>query len=65
MGAIEAFIHEYRLTMPIGVDEPSSDTPTSATMAHCEMRGTPITVLVGRDGVILHHGFCRDDDSAL
>jgi peroxiredoxin len=41
--ALEAFIHEYRLTFPIGVDEPGTDGPLPVTMARYGMRGTPTT----------------------
>ena len=63
--ALQAFIHEYRLTMPIGVDEPGTDGPLPVTMGRYQMRGTPTAILIGRDGAILHHGFGQDDDMAL
>lgn len=63
--ALEAFIHEYRLTMPIGVDEPGSLTPIPVTMGRYRMRGTPTSILIGRDGTVLHHGFGQEDDMAL
>jgi hypothetical protein len=55
--ALEAFIQEYRLTFPIGGDQAGVDTPIPVTMAHFGMRGTPTTILFGRDGAIRHHGF--------
>ena len=63
--SLEAFIHEYRLTFPIGVDQPSDSGPIPATMARYEMRGTPTMILIGRDGRIRHHGFGQEDDMAL
>lgn len=63
--ALEAFIHEYHLTMPIGVDEAGSGTPIPVTMGRYGMRGTPTAILIGRDGTILHHGFGQEDDMAL
>ena len=63
--SLEAFIREYRFTMPIGVDEPGSDGPIPVTMSRFKMRGTPTAILIGRDGTILHHGFGQDDDMAL
>lgn len=38
--ALEAFIHEYGLTMPIGIDEVGSDGRASVTMRRCSMQGT-------------------------
>ncbi|QGM99699.1 peroxiredoxin family protein [Methylocystis parvus] len=63
--SLEAFIHEYRLTFPIGVDEASSGDPIPVTMRRYEMRGTPTCVLIGRDGTVRHHGFGQEDDMAL
>ncbi|OJT99086.1 MAG: alkyl hydroperoxide reductase [Alphaproteobacteria bacterium 65-7] len=63
--ALEAFIHEYRLTMAIGVDEAGSGGGMPVTMTRYGMRGTPSAVLIGRDGTILHHGFGKEDDMAL
>jgi len=63
--SLEAFIYEYRLTFPIGVDQPSEDGPIPVTMRRYEMRGTPTTVVIGRDGGIRHHGFGQEDDLAL
>lgn len=63
--SLEAFIHEYRLTFPIGVDQAAEDGPIPITMARYEMRGTPTAILIGRDGHIRHHGFGQEDDMAL
>lgn len=63
--SLEAFIHEYCLTFPIGVDEPGQSTPIPVTMGRYQMRGTPTSILIGRDGVLLHHGFGQESDMAL
>ena len=63
--SLEAFIHEYRLSFPIGVDQPAESGPIPVTMARYEMRGTPTAILIGRDGGIRHHGFGQEDDMAL
>lgn len=63
--ALEAFIHEYRLTMPIGIDQPGDGVPIPVTMGRYRMRGTPTAILIGQSGTILHHGFGQDDDMAL
>ena len=63
--SLEAFIHEYRLTFPIGVDEPGLGTPIPVTMGRFQMRGTPTSILIARDGTLLHHGFGQEDDMAL
>ncbi len=63
--SLEAFIHEYRLTFPIGVDTPGDGTPIPVTMGRYGMRGTPTSILIGRDGTIRHHGFGQEEDMAL
>ena len=63
--ALEVFIREYRLTLPIGIDEAGSGGGMPVTMTRYGMRGTPTAILIGRDGTILHHGFGQEDDMAL
>lgn len=63
--SLEAFIHEYQLSFPIGVDQPGENGPIPVTMARYRMRGTPTAILIGRDGAIRHHGFGQEDDMAL
>ena len=63
--SLEAFIHEYKLTFPIGVDEASEDGPIPVTMARYGMRGTPTSILIGRHGGVVPHGFGQQSDMAL
>ncbi|MGX7705567.1 peroxiredoxin family protein [Methylobacterium sp. Gmos1] len=63
--ALEAFIHEYRLTLPIGIDRPGEDDPLPRTMRRYGMRGTPSTIVIDRDGVVREHAFGQVDDLAL
>lgn len=63
--SLEAFIHEYRLTFPIGVDKPGEAGPLPQTMEIYGFRGTPSTVLIDRQGYVRHHGFGQEDDIAL
>lgn len=63
--SLEAFIHEYRLTFPIGVDQPGDTSPMPVSMERFRMQGTPTSILIGRDGTLRHHGFGQEDDMAL
>ena len=63
--SLEAYIHEYRLTFPIGVDEPGNGTPIPVTMGRYQMRGTPTSIIFGRNGKLRHHGFGQESDLAL
>lgn len=60
--SLAAFIHEYRIGFPVGVDRPGEDGPVPRTMAAFGMRGTPSLVLVDRRGMIRHHGLGAEDD---
>ncbi|NSY20171.1 peroxiredoxin [Neorhizobium sp. AL 9.2.2] len=57
---LEAFIHEYGITFPVAIDHNQSTLPV--TMQLYGMRGTPSSVLIGRDGTVHHHAFGVEDD---
>lgn len=63
--ALAAFIHEYRLTFPIAVDQPSPELDIPMTMRAYGMRGTPSLVVIDRAGLVRLHGFGRVEDLAL
>lgn len=63
--ALEAFVHEYRLSFPIGIDKQSGASGLPLTMSAYGMRGTPTTILIDRNGYIRKHKFGRDDDMVL
>ena len=63
--SLEAFIHEYRLTFPIGVDQHSEGAPIPLTMQRYGMKGTPTSILIDRDGRIRHQGFGQEEDMAV
>ena len=48
--ALAAFLHEYRISFPVGIDAQRSGSPLPATMADYEMQGTPTVVLFDRNG---------------
>ena len=63
--SLEAFLHEYRITFPVGVDshEAGSDMPT--TMRRYGLRGTPSLVVIDRAGRIRINEFGQSDDLLL
>lgn len=63
--SLEAFLHEHRITFPVGVDahEPGSDMPT--TMARYQLNGTPSLVAIDRAGRIRINQFGQGDDLLL
>lgn len=63
--ALQAFLHEYRIRFPVGVDMPSDSGPIPHTMAAYAMRGTPTLLLIDRAGRLRHHHFGQVEDMAL
>lgn len=60
--SLKAFIHEFQLTFPVGVDRPAEDGPIPYTMAAYGMRGTPTLILIDRSGHVRKHTFGIEDD---
>ena len=63
--ALAAFIHEYRLGFPIGIDQAAPNGPIPCTMAAWNLRGTPSLVLLDRDGRLCLSHFGQIDDLVL
>ena len=63
--ALEAFLHEYRVTHPVGVDVavPGRSVPT--TMQAYAMQGTPTLILIDRQGRLRRKHFGLLDDLRL
>ncbi len=63
--SLEAFLHEYRITFPVGVDasEPGSNIPI--TMRRYQLRGTPSLVVIDRAGRVRINEFGQSDDLLL
>lgn len=49
--SLEAFIHEYRLSFPVGVDEAGTDA-IPKTMAAYGLRGTPSLLIIDQKGYL-------------
>ena len=64
--ALQAFIHEYGLRFPVGVDAASADGgPVPRTMAQLGLRGTPTTLVLDRKGRLRLNHFGHVDDLPL
>jgi hypothetical protein len=61
--ALAAFVHEYRLTFPIGIDRQDNRLP--ATMTAYEMQGTPTLIVIDRMGARRFQRFGHVDDLIL
>ena len=64
--ALLAFLHEYRIAFPVGVDRPGVDgDPLPQTMRAYALRGTPSLVLIDAAGNLREHHFGVVEDMAL
>ncbi|RMG14364.1 MAG: TlpA family protein disulfide reductase [Deltaproteobacteria bacterium] len=64
--ALAAFLSEYRVQFPVGVDAPAdAGDPIPRTMRAYGLRGTPSVVLIDADGRIRAQHFGTPDDLAL
>lgn len=63
--ALRAFLHEYRIDFPVGIDRPGAGVAIPQTMRAYAMRGTPTLTLIDRKGVIRHQHFGQVSDLLL
>ena len=54
--ALKAFLHEYRIRFPVGVDKPT-EKGLPETMAKFKLQGTPSLLLFDREGFLKSHYF--------
>ena len=60
--ALAAFLHEYRISFPVGIDEPSTGGLLPRTMAAYQMQGTPTQILIDRCGNLRKQKFGNVED---
>lgn len=64
--SLRAFLYEYRIRFPVGVDAPGPDEdPMPRTMRAYAMQGTPTTVVIDAHGRLRRHLFGVHDDLLL
>lgn len=63
--SLEAFLHEYRIGFPVGVDAHDQPHGTPITMSHYQLRGTPSLILIDRSGRLRLNTFGRPDDLTI
>ncbi len=59
--SLEAFIHEYQLRFPVGVDE-ATDQGVPKTMAAYRLRGTPSLLIIDQAGNLRANHFGHTTD---
>lgn len=61
--ALEVFVHEYRLTFPIGIDRyEGAPQGVPLTMRAYQMQGTPTLILIDKTGHVRLHRFGHVSD---
>jgi hypothetical protein len=62
--SLQAFLHEYRIGFPVGVDAPNAEAsdPIPQTMRAYGMQGTPTLILIDRQGKLRRQAFGTEDD---
>ena len=63
--ALAAFLHEYKITFPVGIDAPAGRGGLPKTMALYGMKGTPTLLLVDQRGHLRKHKFGWEDGLVL
>ncbi|GAB6067850.1 redoxin domain-containing protein [Methylothermus subterraneus] len=63
--ALRAFVHEFRYTLPIAIDQAEPGSPIPKTMRAYQCRGTPTWVLIDRQGQVVANLFGRVSDMEL
>lgn len=63
--SLEAFLHEYRIGFPVGVDVHDQPHGTPITMTRYQLRGTPSLILIDRGGHVRLNAFGQLDDLTL
>lgn len=63
--ALKAFVHEYRWSFPIGVDQPDGQGGPSLTMTRYGLHGTPSHLVLDHEGRVRQHHFGQIDDLSL
>ena len=65
--SLRAFLHEYRVDFPVGVDAHAADArdPIPLTMRAYGLQGTPSLLLIDRRGDLRLHAFGAAEDLAV
>ncbi|MFY7761019.1 TlpA disulfide reductase family protein [Aquidulcibacter sp.] len=62
---LAAFLHEYKIDFPVGIDSPDASGRLPQTMASYGLQGTPTTILIDRRGNLRKQKFGFEADLVL
>lgn len=60
--ALEVFLHEYRITFPVGIDKEVENSEVPLTMRTYDLRGTPSLLIFDKKGKLQFNHFGVIDD---
>lgn len=63
--SLRAFLHEYRITFPVGVDDYETGVDTPITMRRYQLQGTPSLIVIDKAGLVRASAFGQHDDLSL
>lgn len=63
--SLKAFLHEFRVEFPVGIDKASGSDRIPLTMAHHELQGTPSWLIFDRQGHLVVNAFGKIEDIEL
>lgn len=63
--SLEAFLYEYRIQFPVGVDEHLEGDDTPVTMRRYGLQGTPSLIMIDRVGRLRAQAFGQHEDLIL
>ncbi len=63
--SLAAFVHEYGIGFPVGIDQPAAQGSVPQTMQRYQMQGTPTLLLIDQHGRLRRKSFGHLDDIQL
>jgi thiol-disulfide isomerase/thioredoxin len=63
--SLAAFLHEYAIPFPVGVDRPGDNGPLPQSMARFQLQGTPSLLIFDQSGHLRQKLFGQVDEMAL
>lgn len=63
--SLRAFLHEYRVTFPVGIDAHEDGQAVPVTMAAYRLQGTPTLILIDKHGMLRRQTFGHIPDLQL
>lgn len=63
--SLKAFMHEFRIRFPVGIDVPSAQGSIPKTMTKFQLQGTPSWLIFDRSGQLKVHAFGQVEDMLL